>query len=91
MSVPKEKTSLQQHLDALSICRDGKPTEGVLMRFNEQEFYLLNLTAIHATHKGYVSRQAWMRAVILEAMQNEMRKEEEMQSLVNKFFTEKTE
>lgn len=82
--------SLHQHMGALADCRGGKPTEGVLLRFNEQEFYLLNLASRFAASRGYPSRQAWMRAVIREAMRKEL-EEKGMQPLVDEFSKEETE
>lgn len=70
-----------KHQKALSQCLKGKPTEGVLMRFNEQEFYLLNLASRVAAKKGFSSRQAWMRQMILTAIQEELSQEDNLSSL----------
>lgn len=72
---------LWKHQEALSQCLKGKPTEGVLMRFNEQEFYLLNLAARVAAKKGFSSRQAWMRQMILTAIQEELSQEDNLSPL----------
>ena len=74
--------TLAKHQDALSQCQIGKPTEGVLMRFNEQEFYLLNLASRLAAHKGFTSRQAWMRHVILSAIEDELAHDRELHVLM---------
>lgn len=83
MIQPKEITPLNEHLDALLKCRNGKPTEGVLLRFNEKEFYLLNLAARLASHKGYSSRQAWMREIMMSAIQNEIEDSKEFSKLTD--------
>lgn len=83
---PPVETTLKGHVAALSERRGGKPTEGVLMRFNEREFYLLNLAAQHAATKGYTSRQAWMRRVMLDALKKELGDDAAMQTLLSNFL-----
>lgn len=78
--------SFRQNRDALAICRGGKPTEGVLLRFNEQEFYLLNLASHLAASRGYSSRQAWMRHTVLNAIRDELEDTSDMQALVDEFI-----
>ncbi|WP_075881847.1 hypothetical protein [Vreelandella massiliensis] len=78
-----EQSVVYQHQKALSQCLKGKPTEGVLMRFNEQEFYLLNLASRVAAKKGFSSRQAWMRHVILNAVREELAQDDALHPFVS--------
>lgn len=80
---------IEKHQDVLSQCHNGKPTEGVLMRFNEQEFYLLNLASRVVARKGFPSRQAWMRHVILSAVEDELANDSEFHFLIESLKEDK--
>lgn len=76
--------SLEEHQQEIEKRRQGKPTEGVLMRFNERELYLLDLASRLASKKGFSSRHAWMRHVLLESAQNEIQEHPELAALSGK-------
>ncbi|MDN6179761.1 MAG: hypothetical protein L0I84_01950 [Halomonas subglaciescola] len=82
MTASKHSTEVQQHLDALADCRGGKRTEATLLRLNEQEFYLLNLVADLAAHRGYASRQAWIREMVMGAVRAELKQADGLAGLV---------